>query len=111
MANLDMTEPIALAGFGERKLGMLTGEIDLPASYTNGGEDLNVAGLFREVTAVIIEPTDGYVFSYVKADDQYKAWKADYDAGSDGPLIECDGDDLSSTPGTARFVAVGFVNV
>lgn len=110
MANLDLQEPIPLQGFGERRVAVITGVIDLPSSYTNGGEDLNIAGLFREVLSVSIEPSDGYVFTYDKENDQYMAWQGNYDAtGSDGPLVECDGDDLSSTPGTTRFTAHGIV--
>lgn len=64
--------------------------IDMPASYTTGGESLTTAqlGFSKAPDWVEIDPKGGYVFEYDKTNQKVKAYRADYDAVADGALIE-----------------------
>lgn len=91
------------------QLKVLTGTFDFDSSYPTDGEDFDVSSYFpKGVIAVIVPSKDGYVFEYDKDDEKIKAYYADYDAGSDGALIEvADEEDLSSVTGVS-FVALGY---
>lgn len=91
------------------QLKVLTGTFDFDSSYPTGGEDFDLSSYFSKgVVGVIPFPQDGYVFEYDNENEKIKAYYADYDASSDGALIEvADGTDLSSITGV-NFVALGY---
>lgn len=91
-----------------QQLRFLTGTFDFDSSYPTGGEDFDLTNYFgQKVIAVIIPSQDGYIFEYNKANDKIKAYYADYDASTDGALIEvADGTDLSSVT-DVNFIALG----
>jgi len=96
-----------------RNVGMqlktLVGTFDFDSSYPTNGESFDASNYFpKGVIGIMFFPQDGYVFEYDEDNKKVKAYYADYDATSDGALIEVANEtDLSSVKGV-RFLALGY---
>ena len=64
-------------------------DVDFGSSYPTGGEELPKSSIgLRNIDLLMASPTAGYVFEYDYSNSKLKAYYADYDAASDGALIE-----------------------
>ena len=80
-----------------RDLSLAIVQVDFDDSYPTGGESFDATAYITNPVAVIVLPQSGYVFEYDASNKKIKAYYADYDANSDGALIEvADEADLSS---------------
>lgn len=98
------------ANFTSRKLLIKAGIITLDNSYQgSGGETLDLSAEFPGgLLFVLFESKGGYVFNYDKANGKVIAYYGDNNNAADGPLIEVPGTtDLSTTPGTVGYIAIG----
>ena len=87
-----------------------SGTLTFDDSYPTGGEAITAAnvGLNRAIDRIIIESAAGYVFKYDKANKKVLAYYADYDASSDGALIQvANTTDLSASAIAPGYIAVG----
>ena len=92
--------------FGNKRVR--TVDIAFDSSYPTNGEALTASDLGLSVVDLVIpSPKSGYVFEYDYANSKIKAYYADYDAASDGALIEvANATDLSGVTGV-RLLAMG----
>jgi len=92
--------------FGNKRVR--TVDIAFDSSYPTGGESLTASDLGLSVVDLVIpSPKSGYVFEYDYTNSKIKAYYADYDATSDGALIEvANTTDLSGVTGV-RLLAMG----
>lgn len=82
------------------------GTIALDVSYPTGGEAIDVTANER-FDVLIAQPTSGYAFQWDAANQKLLAYRADYDAVADGPLVQVpDTTDLSAVTGI-QFIAIG----
>ena len=90
------------------RLKMEIGTIAMDSSYRTGGEDITFPSFETNPVVVLIESEDGYIFKYDRANGKVMAYYADYDAASDGALIQVgNATDLSSVT-AAAYIAVGY---
>lgn len=77
-------------------------------SWLAAGEALTPEDFgLTEVLFAVAEPKGGYVFRYDRANEKLLAYRADYDAVADGPLVAVpDTTDISGV-GAVRVMAIG----
>ena len=76
------------------------------ATYISNGYVVDLATLLPGRTILDVDPqacVDGFVFEWITATSKLKAYYADYDAVSDGALIELPGSDSSLDGKTVRL--------
>lgn len=92
-----------------RRLGMITGTVNITEYNTTLVEITDITKHFEDTTIGITVNADGatdegYVLSWSATDKALKAWQGDYSTSTDGPLTEVsNGTDV----GAAKFIAVG----
>ena len=83
-------------------------DVDFDDSYPTNGETVTASSIgLRNIDLLMASPTAGYVFEYDYSNSKLKAYYADYDAASDGALIEvANTTDLSGVT-DVRCIAIG----
>ena len=92
-----------------RRFGMLTGSVDITAYHQTLAEITDITRHFKDTTlGVTVTPcgvTDnGYLLAWNSTSKAFKAYKGDYSASVDGPMVEV-GNDVDV--GAVKFIAVG----
>ncbi len=92
--------------FGDKQVVIF--DVDFDSSYPTGGESLPATDLgMSNIDILIPTPKSGYVFEYDYSNEKLKAYYADYDASSDGALIEVANTTNLSSVTDVRCIAIG----
>lgn len=80
-----------------RNYGLVTGTVDITSYHATLAEITDLTKFFIDntitITAAPCGITDnGYFVTWVGSSGAFKAWKGDYSASVDGPLVECAND-------------------
>lgn len=90
------------------RLKIEVGTVAFDSSYPTGGEEISFPNFEVEPLFVAVQPDSGYIFTYDRTNGKLLAYYADYDAGSDGALIEVANETDLSGVDAAAYIAVGF---
>lgn len=98
--NTDINSAIA------RGMNIEVGTIAFDSSYPTGGEALSFEGFTP--TAVMVQSSGGYVFSWDSTNAKVLAYYADYDGAADGALIQVANETNLAALTAVQYIAIGF---
>lgn len=82
----------------------VSGTFAFDASYPTGGESISdITAQFRTCQGIVFQPKGGYVFDADISNNKVIAYRADYDAAADGPLVQ-----VPNTTDLSALTAVPF---